>query len=76
MFYVVLLSIFAGISTIGITAGGILIPILAMVLDPLGLPFGALVFILVAMDPLISPLRTMIVAHSNITMATMVIERD
>lgn len=76
MFYVVLLSIFAGISTIGITAGGILIPILAMVLDPIGLPFGALVFILVAMDPLISPMRTMIVAHSNITMATMVIDKD
>jgi|GEM_PF-6985683 len=76
MVYVVLLSIFAGISTIGITAGGILIPILAMVLDPIGLPFGALVFILIAMDPLISPMRTMIVAHSNLTMATMVIDKD
>jgi Na+/H+-dicarboxylate symporter len=76
LFYVVLLSIFAGISTIGITAGGLLIPILAMVLDPIGLPFGALVFILTAMDPLISPMRTMIVAHSNITMSTMVIDKD
>lgn len=64
-FMIIVGCVFAGIATTG--ASGILtLPMLAIVLEPLGLPIEAVLIIFIAIDPIIDPMRTMLIVLSNI----------
>ena len=57
-------SIFAGFATSGVTSIATL-GMVDIVLSPLGLPVGAVLIILTAIDPLIDPIRTLTIVHTN-----------
>lgn len=57
-------SIFAGFATSGVTSIATL-GMISIVLGPLGLPVGAVLIILTAVDPLIDPIRTLTIVHTN-----------
>jgi len=62
--FIVLLTVLAGLSTTG--ASGILtLSLLTIVLDPLGLPLGAVLPLLIAVDTLIDPIRTLLTVYTN-----------
>lgn len=69
-----ILSIFAGISTSGL-AGDLALVMFSVTLEPLGLPFGAMIVLFRAIDPVIQPLRTLGVVHTNCALVSLVSER-
>lgn len=64
--FVLMMAIVASLSTIGST-GTLLLPLISIVLDPLGLPVTALLVLFIAIDPIIDPFRSMILLHGNLT---------
>ncbi len=56
--------VLAGITTSGVT-GILTIPMLALVLDPLGLPLAAVIPLLYAVDPIIDPFRSLSILYTN-----------
>ncbi len=59
-------SVFAGIATTGAT-GILTLPMIGIVLEPLGLPFETAFIIFVAIDPIIDPIRTLLIVLTNMT---------
>ncbi|MEN8236332.1 MAG: cation:dicarboxylase symporter family transporter [Pseudomonadota bacterium] len=69
-----ILSIFAGISTSGL-AGDLALVMFSVTLEPLGLPFGAMIVLFRAIDPVIQPFRTLGVVHTNCALVSLISER-
>ncbi len=57
-------SVFAGIATAGAT-GIVTLQTMYIVLAPLGLPLEAALVLFIAIDPIIDPMRTLLIVHSN-----------
>jgi proton glutamate symport protein len=66
-------SVLAGVMTAGAT-GIASLYMMTIILDPIGLPFGAVLILFIAIDPLIDPLRTLLIVHTNCA-ATMLIAK-
>lgn len=62
--FIGLMSVFAGIASSG-QAGHLTLPLLAIILDPLGIPISAVLVLFVAIDGFIEPMRTLINVHTN-----------
>lgn len=64
--YVIILlgSVLAGFTTSG-ASGVVTLPMMTLILDPLGLPLGAVLVLFVAIDPLIDPFRSLIIVYGN-----------
>jgi len=57
-------SVFAGVATAGAT-GIVTLQTMYIVLAPLGLPLEAALVLFIAIDPIIDPMRTLLIVHSN-----------
>jgi proton glutamate symport protein len=71
---VVIGSVFAGMATAGSTG----IPTLAMigiVLGPLGLPAEAVLIVMIAVDAVIDPMRTLLIVYVNIAATALMVPR-
>lgn len=64
-------SVLAGVSTAGAT-GIITLQTMHIVLAPLGLPLEAALVLFIAIDPIIDPLRTLLIVHCNMATATFI----
>lgn len=62
---IIIASIFAGMATAG-TTGVLTLTLLDLVLKPLGLPLEAVLVLLIAIDPIIDPFRTLGIVHTAI----------
>ena len=62
---VIIASILAGMATAGST-GILTLTLLDLVLQPLGLPIEAILVLLIAVDPIIDPFRTLGIVHTGI----------
>jgi proton glutamate symport protein len=67
-------SIFAGMATSG-QSGVLTLTMLSIVLSPLGLPLDAVLVLLIAIDPLINPFRTLTIVGTSITVTSFVSEQ-
>jgi len=68
---VLVASILAGMATAGAT-GVLTLSMMTIVLEPLGLPWSAAIVLFIAIDPIVDPLRTLLIVHTNMA-ATSVI---
>lgn len=73
-FMIVVLSVLAGFATTGAT-GIITLGMLAIVLDPLQLPIGAVMPLLIAVDAIIDPMRTLMMVYTNCAAITLIAPR-
>lgn len=64
-------AILAGISAAG-SPGVVALSMLAIVFDPLGLPLGPAIVLLLAIDPVTDPILTLVNVHTNCAMATLI----
>ncbi|MEB3884923.1 dicarboxylate/amino acid:cation symporter [Lyngbya sp. CCY1209] len=62
---IIIASILAGMATAGAT-GILTLTLLDLVLKPLGLPLEAILVLLIAIDPIIDPFRTLGIVHTGI----------
>ncbi|MGB3512072.1 MAG: cation:dicarboxylase symporter family transporter [Microcoleaceae cyanobacterium] len=62
---IIIASILAGMATAGAT-GIVTLTVLDLVLKPLGLPLEAVLLLLIAIDPIIDPFRTVGIVHTAI----------
>ena len=67
-------SIFAGMATSG-QSGVLTLTMLSIVLSPLGLPLDAVLVLLIAIDPLINPFRTLTIVGTSITVTSFISEQ-
>ena len=67
-------SILAGMATSG-QSGILTLTMLGIVLSPLGLPLDAVLVLLIAIDPIINPFRTLIIVGTSITVTSFVSEQ-
>lgn len=64
-------SILAGVATAGAT-GIVTLQTMYIVLAPLGLPLEAALVLFIAIDPIIDPMRTLLIIHSNMATTTVI----
>lgn len=69
MVSVIINSVIAGFASIGAT-GILTLQPLSFVLEPLNLPIETAIVLLMAIDPIIDPLRTTVIVHCNTVMAS------
>ncbi|TVU54166.1 MAG: dicarboxylate/amino acid:cation symporter [Arthrospira sp. PLM2.Bin9] len=62
---IIIASILAGMATAGAT-GILTLTLLDIILKPLGLPLEAILVLLIAIDPIIDPFRTLTIVHTGI----------
>jgi len=62
---IIIASILAGMATAGAT-GILTLTLLDLVLKPLGLPLEAILVLLIAIDPIVDPFRTLGIVHTGI----------
>ncbi|MBP6985305.1 MAG: cation:dicarboxylase symporter family transporter [Alphaproteobacteria bacterium] len=72
---ILVLSTMAGISTTG-QVGTLSVSLLSVVLTPLGIPFESLYPVLVAIESLIDPGRTMVTVHANCALVSFLRKPD
>lgn len=72
MIFIIFGSMILGIAATGVN-GVISLTMLGIILQPLGLPFAAIIPILIMIDPLLEPLRTVTSLVSNIATTTMIL---
>jgi len=68
-------AILAGIATSGAT-GFATLGMLSIVLEFLGLPAEAIIIVFFAVDPIIDPMRTLLIVHCNIMLTSMVLPHN
>lgn len=73
--FIILSSAFAALSAIG-SSGILILPITAMITDPLGLPLQALLVLFIAIDSIVEPLRTLILVQTNCTIVGLIAKKD
>lgn len=66
-------SVFAGMAAAA-APGVVAIAMIAIILEPLQLPVGVTIILLVAIDPIVDPVLTMINVHANCTATVLVSE--
>lgn len=66
-------SVIAGMATSGVT-GILTLTMLSIVLDPLGLPLGAVLVLFIAIDPILDPMRTLGIVHTAMAVTTVIAE--
>lgn len=67
-------SIFAGTATAG-SSGLLTLPMIGIILDPLGLPVESILVVFMAIDSLIDPMRTFLIVYGNITTTALIADR-
>jgi len=67
-------SLFAGTATAG-SSGLLTLPMLGIILDPLGLPVESILVVFMAIDSLIDPMRTFLIVYGNITTTALISDR-
>jgi Na+/H+-dicarboxylate symporter len=72
---VAVLSILAGMATSGAT-GVLTLTMLDIVLNPLKLPLEAVLVLLIAIDPILDPFRTLSTVHTGMAATAMIAERE
>lgn len=72
MLLVVVASIVAGVATAGST-GFATLGMLTLVLDVLGLPGEAILLVFYAIDPIIDPMRTLLIVHANLMLTALIV---
>jgi proton glutamate symport protein len=68
-------SLFAGTATAG-SSGLLTLPMLSIILDPLGLPVESILVVFMAIDSLIDPMRTFLIVYGNITATSLISDRE
>lgn len=68
-------SVLAGMATSGAT-GVVTLSMLALVLQPLGLPLEAVLVLFIAIDPIVDPLRSLLIVHSACAATALVAPRE
>lgn len=68
-------SILGGMATSGAT-GVLTLSLMLIVLDPLGLPFEAVLILFIAIDPIIDPMRSLLIVHTACTATAMIAKTD
>ena len=68
-------SLFAGTATAG-SSGLLTLPMLSIILDPLGLPVESILVVFMAIDSLIDPMRTLLIVYGNITTTAAIADRE
>ncbi|WP_051319536.1 MULTISPECIES: dicarboxylate/amino acid:cation symporter [Planktothrix] len=68
---IIIASIFAGMATSG-TTGVLTLTLLDLVLKPLGLPLEAVLVLLIAIDPIVEPFRTLCIVHTAIASTSVI----
>ncbi len=71
---VVVGSLLAGTATAG-ASGLLTLPMLSLILDPLGLPVESILVVFMAIDSLIDPMRTFLIVYTNIATTALISER-
>lgn len=69
---VLLGSIFAGVATAG-SSGILTLSMISIVLTPLGLPVEAALIILIAVDTVIDPMRTLLIVYLNMAATALIV---
>ncbi len=72
---VVVGALFAGTATAG-ASGLLTLPMLSIILDPLGLPVESILIVFMAIDSLIDPMRTFLIVYGNITTTALIAESE
>ncbi|MGB0935117.1 MAG: dicarboxylate/amino acid:cation symporter [Alphaproteobacteria bacterium] len=73
--FIISVSIFAGMASAG-TTGTLTLPLLTLVLDPLGLPLSAVLALLIAVDPIIDPARTLMNVHTTCSGVSLIVPKS
>jgi len=68
-------SILAGMATSGAT-GVVTLSMMLIVLEPLGLPFEAVLVLFIAIDPIIDPMRSLLIVYPALASTALVAERE
>lgn len=68
---VVVGSLLAGTATAG-ASGLLTLPMISLILDPIGLPVESILIVFMAIDSLIDPMRTLLIVYSNIATTALV----
>ena len=68
-------SLFAGTATAG-SSGLLTLPMLSIILDPLGLPVESILVVFMAIDSLIDPMRTFLIVYGNISATALISDRE
>lgn len=69
--YIVLLSVVAGVASAG-SPGVVALTMIALILDPLGLPLEVAMVLLLAVDSMTDPVLTLVNVHTNCAASTLV----
>ena len=75
IFIIIVGSLFAGTATAG-ASGLLTLPMLSIILDPLGLPVESILIVFMAIDSLIDPMRTFLIVYGNITTTALIADRE
>jgi class 3 adenylate cyclase len=68
-------SLLAGTATAG-ASGLLTLPMISLILDPLGLPVESILVVFMAIDSLIDPMRTLLIVYVNIATTALVAGRE
>jgi proton glutamate symport protein len=68
-------SLFAGTATAG-SSGLLTLPMLSIILDPLGLPVESILIVFMAIDSLIDPMRTLLIVYGNVTATSLISDHE
>jgi proton glutamate symport protein len=68
-------ALFAGTATAG-ASGLLTLPMLNIILAPLGLPVESILIVFMAIDSLIDPMRTFLIVYGNITTTALIADRE
>jgi len=74
-FIILLGAIVGGLTTSGAT-GIVTLSMMNIVLEPLGLPFGAVLVLFIAIDPIIDPFRTLLIVYVNSAATALIAKRE
>ncbi|MBQ2548161.1 MAG: cation:dicarboxylase symporter family transporter [Treponema sp.] len=75
MLLIVVGSLLAGTATAG-ASGLLTLPMISLILDPLGLPVESILVVFMAIDSLIDPMRTLLIVYINIATTAIVASRE
>lgn len=68
-------AIIGGLTTSGAT-GIVTLSMMNIILEPLGLPFGAVLILFIAIDPIIDPLRTLLIVYVNSAATALIAQKE
>lgn len=72
---IVIGSLLAGTATAG-ASGLLTLPMISLILDPIGLPVESILVVFMAIDSLIDPMRTLLIVYMNIATTSLVAPKE